>query len=148
MLLFAAPSRAGRLFVLWISLAAIGCGGGEEITRTHVKGTVKHNGEPLDDGRILFVPVEGETIGAPVQLTINNGVFNSQEGQMDTRGLVVGKNQVRVFSNKTTGRTITNPDGTKESEQVQFVPKKYNESSELIAEIKPETSELSFDLQF
>ena len=123
-----------------------GCKKKEDIARSVVKGTVTFDGTPVETGIITFVPVQGETAGAPVQLAIKNGAFSSVGDAQDDRGVVTGVNEVRILAVKKTGKQIKNVMGEMEEEEIQYIPEKYNEKSELTQEVKPGSNEFQFEL--
>src|SRR5438128_90160 len=67
-----------------LGLAAIGCsgGGGDDLPRQPVAGTVTLDGEPLNEGAILFAPT-GKSEGAVASATarIENGQFSIPRDQ-------------------------------------------------------------------
>lgn len=126
-------------------VTCVGCGSSSEVERTHVRGTVSLNGDEVASGFIEFIPVAGVTFGAPVQLKIKDGSFDSRSGQRDTRGVVVGTNGVKIYQYHRTGKMIKGMDGM-EPEELQLIPEKFNEKSELISVIEENTEELKFDL--
>lgn len=138
-------------FVVAISLGLMiallgGCGGGgDEIDRSVVSGLVTFDGVPVKEGIITFIPTDGAA-GAPVQLTIQDGNYNSAQDTLDDRGVVVGLNEVQILATKKTGKQIKNPMNEMEDEVLQYIPAKYNQQSELKQEIKPGKSTINFEL--
>ena len=123
-----------------------GCSSKEKIPRATVSGTVSFEGEPIKEGSIIFVPVVGVQ-GAPVQLEIRDGKYSSSADPKDSRGVVIGSNDVQIFSTKSTGKMVKNPLNELVPEIVQAIPVKFNEQTELNREIKAGAQELNFDLK-
>lgn len=122
-----------------------GCGRGDGVHRAVVEGTVTYQGEPIAKGIIVFAPVAGVT-GNAVQLIIKDGKFSSSQDAVDSRGIAIGKNDVQITGFRKTGKQIQAPDNSMEEEEVQYIPKKYNENSELQKEIKTGKNEFEFNL--
>jgi len=82
-------------------LPLTGCGGGEE--RLAISGKVLFKGEPLDQGRIDFVPPNnaGSLSGAVVE----NGAFSIPRD----KGLLPGTYLVRVYSYDRKGAKVPDP---------------------------------------
>lgn len=137
---------AGLAFVLSLTLTLTGCGSGETIPRAVVSGTVTFDGEPVNEGVIMFIPVVGVK-GAPVQLNIVNGKYDSATDAGDKRGVVIGMNEVRIMATRPSGKKVKSPDNEMIDEIVQYIPAKYNEKTELQQEIKSGKHEHNFDLK-
>ncbi len=127
----------------WVAaglLAAVtalsGCGGE---TRPSVEGTVSYNGEPVDLGSITLVPRQA---GPKVGGAIRDGKF-----AIDPKiSPVPGTYGVELQWMKKTGKKVQGEAGELD-ERAQALPAKYNEKSELTAEIKPGPNVLTFDLK-
>ena len=136
------PYLCRFLFVAVVALALVGCSSDSD--RSRVQGTVRYNGEPVDDGGIAFIP-EGE--GAAQ----DRATGEIRDGRYDldsTRGPYPGKYRVEIYWNKKTGRQIANQAKTAfRDERKQAIPPKYNEKTELIETIKPGRNTLDFDLK-
>jgi len=126
------------------TLVLIGCGGGDEITRGDVVGTVTWNGEPIEEGFIEFIPVPGVP-GAPVKLWIRDGKFDSTSDDIDDRGVPIGMNRVEITARKKTGKQVKVM-GQMEDEIVQYIPARFNEDSELTLDVPNETITRDFEL--
>jgi hypothetical protein len=120
-----------------------GCAAGER--PTHVHGTVTIDGEPLEDGFILFVPAEG-TPGPAVSSDIKDGSFAISAEQ----SVPIGNHHVEIRGRRKTGKQIDAvppaPPGTKIDEWVEAVPPRYHRESTLECEIKLGDNLLVFDL--
>src|SRR5688572_26319207 len=74
--------------------------------RADVSGTVELDGQPIDEGAIQFIPVQG-TQGPSAGGVIKDGKYAIPRGN----GVVVGKNRVELRSFKYTGKKIQDPTG-------------------------------------
>jgi len=134
-------SRLVGLFVVCGALAvATGCS-----QQVQVRGTVKLDGQPLDNGSITFIPVDptkGNTAGA----TISNGSYQIQGDNLPPPGAY----RVEIRSQKKTGKMIPAgspaPPGTMVEETVSAIPDKYNKASTLQSEFKTGSNTFDFDL--
>jgi|SRR5262245_11506916 len=115
----------------WALLLA-GCMG-DPLGREAVSGTVIFQGQPLDQGRIHFVP---ETKGPTESgATIENGKFQIPRDS----GLVPGRYKVSVFSYDQKGAKVPSEEIPGDPGNTQFkerIPKKYNAQTTLTAEVK------------
>ena len=128
---------AGLVVVCGVVLVAAGCGGSN---RGAVRGKVTAGGEPLQAGEISFVPVDpklGPTAGA----VVTNGEYRIDAA----RGPFAGEYQVQINAFRTTGRKRWDGMGDEKApagqrnyveEMENFIPAKYNSTSELRAMIK------------
>jgi len=120
-------------FAVFLLAATAGCGPsqGESARLVPVKGKVTFKGQPLPKGVIKFKPVDiGRVASGPIQ---HDGTFvltTFKEGD----GAAIGLNQVSISGTGT---------GAKE-----IIPKKYLQplTSKLEAEVTPEKTEFTFDL--
>jgi hypothetical protein len=134
-----------RLFIsFWCSLCLTGvlagCSG-SEVVRASVEGTVSFDGQPVESGMILFIPQPG-VVGPPVQVMIEKGKYASPK----STGPTVGLNAVQLIAVRKTGR-ILKIEGQDSAEEVQYLPKKYNEASKEMAEIKPGVNQFNYELK-
>ncbi|WP_437190850.1 hypothetical protein [Planctomicrobium sp. SH527] len=129
-----------------LSMSLAGCGSGETIPRATINGSVTFDGAPVNEGVIMFIPVVGVK-GAPVQLNIKDGTYNSATDSGDKRGVVIGKNDVRIMATRPSGKKVKSPDNEMMDEIVQYIPAKYNEKTELQLEIKAGAQEHNFELK-
>ena len=120
-------------------LAALGCSGGN---RAAVTGKVTVDGQPLEQGRIMFVPDQanpGPTAGGPIV----NGSYTVPAAN----GVFIGKNTVQINAVRKTGKKIQSPFGPGLIDDVaEVIPQRYNTKSEISREIKPGKNQLDFDL--
>ncbi|QDU88545.1 hypothetical protein Pla175_19230 [Pirellulimonas nuda] len=97
-----------------------------------VTGEVTWGGSPLLDGYVTFRPAgAGRGSGS----AIKDGRFSIASA----RGLDAGEYRVVITSQAPTGRQIPNPEvpGEKISETKQAIPIKYNDRTELTAQVEP-----------
>src|SRR5205809_273909 len=95
-----------------------------------VTGDVTLDGQPIKDGSILFLPMDGQgqTAGAPIK-----------DGKFVAEQVPVTKMKVEIHGNKPTGRKIKaydTPDSPVSDEIVEIVPQRYNFQSELTLDVK------------
>jgi hypothetical protein len=138
------PHLCRLLFLAVVALALAGCGGSSDSDRSHVYGDVSFGGEPVDDGGIAFIP-EG---AGPAQVRATGEIRDGHYDLDSTRGPYPGKYKVEIYWNKKTGRKITSKSGNASRDETkQAIPEKYNEKTELRADIKPGRNELNFPLK-
>ncbi len=133
-----------------------GCGEGG--SAASLSGTVKFDGEPIPDGSIRLLPSEG-TPGDGASAKITDGSF-SLSG--DT--LKAGAHQVVIMAFRGTGQMIeeegAEPEDVGEDEasgeaaeagqveeQEQYIPEKYNRTSQETIDLTPGENTKDFDLQ-
>lgn len=107
----------------------LGCGG----NLTTVEGNVTFDGQPVEQGSIVFEPADG--VGPAVGGTIEHGKYQlGSEG-----GMVSGKKIVRISAVGSTGKKIEagppEPPGTLVDEVRQYIPSTYNENSTLAIDV-------------
>jgi len=115
----------------WCVLLA-GCNS-DPLGRQAVSGTVYFHGQPLDQGRVHFVPTsKGPTESGA---TIENGKFQIPRDS----GLVPGTYKVSVFSYDRKGAKVQSEEIPGDPGNTQFkerIAKKYNAETTLTAEVK------------
>jgi hypothetical protein len=124
----------------------IGCGSSDSLPRQAVSGTVAVEGKPLDSGLVTFLP---DDAGVATQggAAIVAGKFSiPREG-----GLVPGKYKVSITAAGDTDErkvdTANNMPGMPPVPARDIIPKEYNSSSLLTAEVKAGSpNEFSFNL--
>ena len=128
------------VFGLMCPLAA-GCGG--DSAGIEVQGTVSVNGQPVDDGAITFVPVDGA--GKKGGATITDGEYTVAPDV----GLTAGSYKVEIIWRKKTGRKYKSDDtGEMVEETKQVLPANFNTSTTLTADLadEPNTKDFSLDV--
>ena len=135
--------RGVAVFLPACALLLSGCGESGP-PRADAHGKVMVDGEPVAEGAIIFIPVEGVS-GPPTQLDIKEGVYSTvQRGKR----IVVGTSSVYISGVKTTGRKVRDSSsGELNDEYVEIVPRKYNEQSELQVEVQEGDNTFDFELE-
>ena len=126
-----------------IGMLLAGCDSG-----TKIHGKISVNGAPLDEAEIQFVPVTS-TGGDQLGTVVSKGEFTLA----DSERLKAGEYQVQIRAYRSSGKKIWDGmgDGTKKNmvdDLKQYIPAKFNDTSELKVAIKTGNNEFSKDLQF
>ena len=124
----------GAALLMVVVLA--GCSGQKPMGT--VEGTVTFNSQPLEQGLIRFVPVDGNSQTADA--TITGGKF--------TANVPVGDVRVEITAPKVVGQTkmYNTPDSPTVDRIEELIPPKYNVSSELKMTIPKGKTEKQFAL--
>ena len=133
--------KACKLALLAGLFAALGCSSGDGLERARVRGEVRVDGQPLEDGSINFFPA-GDAEGPSAGGVIKQGLYDiAQES-----GPVVGKNRVEIRGVKKTGRMVPNhmAPGTMREELVEALPPDVNTKSQLVRDVAAGTNVLDF----
>lgn len=139
--------RLPAVCVIGMSLLSIGCGGGNPAdsgpTRYALTGQVTLDGMPLESGTISFLPPSEmdslRVAGGP----ITNGTFSVPR----EKGANEGTYRVEIRSLKPSGKKVPDPDmGGMIDVMVEAVPPRFNDKSELKAEVGPGKTEFDFVL--
>ena len=131
------------IMFLPVALSACGRGG---MTYSPVSGKVTLDGKPLANANVVFIPIakpgsdiSGDTAGG---VTDENGQYtlktSTRDGLKD--GAQVGKHRVSISKQFTRGegdRSITN----------ETLPRRYNEVTELTADVAAGTNQKDFELK-
>ncbi len=126
----------------WLTLAVcIGCGSGN----ARVEGNVTFDGEPVEQGTIVFEPADG--IGTVVGGTISKGYYRvGQDAQ-----LAPGNKLVRIKAMRATGKKVKAgppaPDDALVDEIQQYIPSQYNDQSKLTTALVAGVAKQNFELQ-
>ena len=123
--------------LLSLSLLAVGCQKGPELGS--VKGTVKLEGQPLANATITFTP---EPAGRSSMGRTNDMGEYELRYTATSGGALVGPMRVRI----TTAGEVTDA-RERTTMQPELLPKRYNEDSELVVDIKPGANTFDFDLK-
>lgn len=130
----------GLMMMLCLLVGAGGCT--KTVKRQGVSGTVQFDGKPIDKGQIQFTPVKG---GPSAGTDILGGQYRLE----GPRGPGIGQYKVEITAYRA-GQPGQYDAATKQRETtlIQYIPDKYNESSELIRDITDagESMQLDFDL--
>lgn len=126
-----APRHAALLFAL-TAIAIIG-GCGKTSDRANVSGKVTFDGQPVATGQIVFEPQGAGRMGIA---QIVDGEYKMPAEQGPTAGDYV----VKITANRPTGAKAAGARGSAEQVDVyeQFIPAKYNDRSQLKAQIGSE----------
>ena len=122
-----------RSAFLWTVLSPLllfaGCGQSE---RHALQGSVTLDGQPLPEGSIRFIPLEG-TNGPSAGGQIKEGRFAVESD----KGVFPGSFRVEIISSRETGRKAQDRvTGEMTTIKAQFLPPRYNRNSELTADVK------------
>jgi hypothetical protein len=119
---------------LGLSFAGCGGAGSDNLPRQALSGTIKLDGAPLKSGMITFdplnVPTNPVTVGAPIA----DGAYSIAKGE----GATPGTYRVTIRSGGAGDAVPVDnaPGGTPKARAKEPVPAKYNEKTELKAEVK------------
>jgi hypothetical protein len=134
-----------RLCAIYLLIAiCLGCGKSGP-RRAAASGHVTLDGQPIDEGVIQFLPVQG-TVGPETGGVIANGQYAIAQ----QRGPVVGMNRIELRASKKTGRKIQDPTGRPgvlTDEYKEMFPTSSNTNSTLVREIKDDPNTLDFDIR-
>ncbi len=112
-----------------------GCGGDGKYP---VSGKVTWEGEPIPDdqnGHITFMPTDS-SVGPDAGPIGPGGSYSFRSSP--------GEKKVEILISRPKGKVV---EAMGMSAQEQYIPRKYNEETELIVDVKAESNELSFDLE-
>ena len=133
---------------IWVIAAglSVGCGGDIYGERIGLSGEVTLDGKPLEEGRIVFIPLDA-TAGAP-------GATAASAGGKYTIPTVAGlgrtRYRVQIHRDRKTGRRVPDYDGapgdTRE-EILESLPPEYNSRSRLEADLSSGTIAFHFPLK-
>ena len=104
-----------------------------------VNGEVTLDGQPIKEGRITFLPVDGQaqTAGAPIV-----------DGKFIAADVPVTKMKVQINGNKKTGRkSRAFPNSPETDELVELVPARYHAESQPTLEVKKGPQDIRYDLK-
>jgi hypothetical protein len=135
------PSRWAYL-VLCLSVLS-GCGLGDELGLASVKGTVKLDGEPLSDARVIFYPVDGGRLSSATTDLDGNYELVYVDNQT---GALPGKHKVYISTFVEADSDSDDP--LTKTGQRESIPAKYNAQTKLSAELEANGREtVDFGLQ-
>ena len=136
------PTLRTAMLYSCLALVAAGCGG----KCASVEGTVRLDGQPVQDGFIAFVPIEA-TEGPTGRVSIVDGEY-----VLDPSHLVKpGAYRVEIHAQQKTGKKILArspaPSGTMVDEEIEAIPARYNRASTIRAELKAGNNSFDYDLK-
>ncbi|GAA4428991.1 hypothetical protein [Bremerella cremea] len=125
--------------VTTLSLLALLTGCGPDDGLLHVSGTVTLDGQPIENGSISFMPVNGGSMGG--------GLI--ENGQIDARS-APGEMAVQIHAHKTV--QVKNPSQEQierglTEETVSILPAPYNQQSKLRIKVDSSNHHFDFDLK-
>jgi hypothetical protein len=121
-------------------MSLLGCGSQD---RQAIQGNVTLDGSPLPNGEIVFIPSAGTT-GPTAGSEIKNGGYSVSAAN----GTSAGVFRVEINAMRKTGRKISTPHGPAIEHTANYIPKRYNEASQLKAEVKSgEMNVIDFELR-
>jgi hypothetical protein len=123
-------SRRLSLPALLLTATFVGCGDVEDDS-VPISGNVTLDGAPLPSGTITFLPTDGIGPSAGAQIT---------EGQYETN-VVPGSKQVTIVAQREKAGASAPANSHAGPVKEQYLPSKYNTSTELKADIPNEGSE-------
>jgi hypothetical protein len=143
--MFSTPSK--RLLMILVPSViplVFGCSRGGGANRGAISGTVNLDGKPVEQGSILFTPVE-DTRGSVAGGEITDGRY-----QLPAKiGPAVGRNRVQIRAMRKTGKMVPKAfghPGEMVPERVEAIPARFNSKSALEVEIKPGDNTADFDV--
>jgi hypothetical protein len=142
--MFSATSKWLCLILFSSMLPLLSGCGGVRADRGAVGGTVKLDGKPLQEGSVLFTPVEG-TRGSAAGGKIVNGRYELSA----KTGPAIGRNRVEIRAMRKTGKMVPKAfgrPGEMVPEKVEAIPPRFNSKSELNVEIKSGDNTADFDV--
>ncbi|RUL88599.1 hypothetical protein [Tautonia sociabilis] len=130
------PRKRPHILLATLAIAAplLGCGGGDELDRQPISGSVTLDGQPLESGLITFDPASNQSITS-VATEITQGEFSFNR----TNGPVPGEYRVVINSAGSTGvepGAGEAPGDTFIPPAEELVPKKYNAETTLRATVE------------
>lgn len=130
-------------------MLACGCSR-HDPNRAAVRGHVRLNNQPIAQGTIIFLPIEGAH-GPAAGMEIVGGQYDVPAKD----GAALGWNRVEIRSLRKTGRKIQRPDKIERpdstqydliDEEVEAVAASFNSASVLKIEVKPGQNTADFDV--
>ena len=126
-----------------------GCSG-ESFERGAVSGTVRFNGEPVEDGKIVFYPA-GDTQGPPAIGLIIDGQYSLEVDD----GPIVGRHRVEIQGLRQSDQQVPDMSGAARTKLnpelvdrvLPFIPPEFNVRSTLKRDVTAGEQELNFDLE-
>ena len=134
----------GSILRLSIALLLVAGGCGKRGNHAAIRGQVALDGEPLVQGSILFVPIEG-TNGVPTGTDIKAGRYVLT----DSNGPPVGWNRVEISAVRPSGKMAPDPLGPPGRQREMYfsaVASRFNTESTLKVEVKPGDNTANFDV--
>lgn len=124
-----------------ISLTCTGCGKSSGIEKVVFTGNVSLDGQPISNGEIRFFPIEG-TEGPVSGSPIVDGTYETKYRD----GIPVGKHRVEIMAYRAKGGSVPAEIAREGGATEQYLPPKYNTSSELTRSVESDTETMDFEL--
>ena len=124
-----------------------GCGPGG-VERKVVSGTVSHNGRPLEQGQIRFIPKAGSGVPMSGAAIVDGKCIADSQG-----GVPVAKHKVQIESWRISEQWLKKygtpgPDVMWERiSKEQIIPEKYNVRTELEITVEPGSGEITHNFE-
>ncbi|MSR52244.1 MAG: hypothetical protein EXS09_03015 [Gemmataceae bacterium] len=134
----------GLVIGMALVLGAGGCGGDSSAGHNPISGEVRLDGQPLERGSILFVPIEG-TKGQAAGGVIENGRY--QIGS--DAGPAVGAYRVEIRGVRKTGKRVQKPlapPGELTDEEAEAVAARFNSASRETVDVKAGENTANFQV--
>lgn len=128
---------------LMVLVLATGCGR-KTSNRGAVRGEVTFNGQPIENGSILFAAMDGTD-----RVTTGGRIEKGRYRLSRDVGPSLGTNRVEIRATEKTGRMVQKvmaPAGEMMEETRSILPATYNNNSTLTAEIKSGDNVIDFRL--
>jgi len=106
-----------------------------------VSGEVTFEGKPVEDGLIMFTPVDGKSQPAGDVI---------KDGKYEVKNVPVGQMKVEISGNQKTGKKLKaydTPNSPTYDEVIPLIPPRYNANSELTLEVKPGPQQVPYNLK-
>ena len=137
------PTRylSASALILLACILACGCGG----RCASVQGSVTFKDQPVDGGRIFFLP-KGEPVGRPtVHAVIRQGKYYLPSSE----GPEFGKHRVEIVWHKKPGKQVASPadPGLVTDDMEQTIPSAYNSKTTLSADVQRGANTFDFALK-
>lgn len=136
-------NRHPRVLLIIIGCLSMTFGGcSKKSEQFEIRGQVTYQGQPIADGKILFMPID-ESRPQAIAKIVDGEYVTASPG-----GVFVGEYKVQVFGYRGNGKIqdLGELYGGKQEQQVQYVPAKFNQETELTVDISSEESEYDFEL--
>ena len=125
-------------FLLLVGIVCqLGCGGEDGPATEMVSGTVTLDGAALENGQIRFSPVDGLSSGGAG--IIANGKYSVKTPHANMKVEIMSFQEIP-------GKMIEPNPGEKIPATKQIIPTKFNQNSELTADVKAGQTEFDFEL--
>lgn len=129
--------KALSFLLLAAVICQLGCSSEVGPVTETVSGTVTLDGAPLEKGQIRFSPLDGLSSGGAG--IIENGKYSFKTPHANMKVEIMSFQEIP-------GKMIEPNPGEKIPATRQIIPAKYNEKTELTADVKTDQTEFNFEL--